>query len=268
MSRRYPKEVHDFIRDHVAGHTAQELADLVNSQFGTEFTAASMKSYKHNHNLKSGTPGGLPKDRPTELYPAEVAAYIRENYKGTGYADMAARLREVFGREYTPTQIMGYYKNHKLNSGLTGRFEKGHVPTNKGRKGYVSPGSEKGWFRKGSQPWDTVPVGTIATKTDGYLWKKIDNKPGDWRQNWKQLHLLVWEEAHGPVPEGHRVIFKDKNRQNCAPENLTLVSLAENVVMNKNGLRFENAAHTETGILIAKIKIAAGKRKKRRETHE
>ena len=205
MSQRYPREVHAFIRDHVAGRTAQELADMTNAAFGTNFTASSMKSYK---------------------------------------------------------------ANHKLNSGLTGRFEKGHIPPNKGRKGYVAPGSEKGWFQKGSTPWDTVPVGTIVTKTDGYLWKKIDDKPGVWLQNWKQLHLLIWEDAYGPVPEGHRVIFKDGDHQNCTLENLALVTLAENAVMNKSGLRFTNAAHTETGILIAKIKIAAGKRKKRRNTHE
>lgn len=264
MSRRYPKEVHDFIRDNVEGRTAQELADITNAAFGTDFTASSMKSYKANHKLRSGTPCGLPKGRPTEMYPAEVAAYIQANYRGTGHADMAAQLRENFGRKYTTAQITAYYKNHKLNSGLTGRFEKGNVPPNKGRKGYVAPGSEKGWFRKGGTPWDTVPIGTIVTKTDGYLWKKIDDKPGVWLQNWKQLHLLIWEEAHGPVPEGHRVIFKDKNRQNCVLENLAMVSLAENAVMNRAGLRFENAAHTETGILIAKIKIAARNRKKQK----
>ena len=60
------------------------------------------------------------------------------------------------------------------------------------------------------------------------------------------------------------MIFKDKNRQNCVLENLALVSLAENAVMNRAGLRFENAAHTETGILIAKIKIAARNRKKQK----
>ena len=265
---RYPKEVHDFIRDNVSGRTAQELADMTNAAFGTGFTAASMKAYKNNHKLKSGTPGGLPKGRATELYPAEVAAYIREHYKGTGHAAMAAQLKAVFGREYTTAQIKAYYQNHKLNSGLTGRFEKGHISHNKGLKGCIAPGCEKGWFKKGGQPWDTVPVGTIVTKTDGYLWKKIDDKPGIWLQNWKQLHLLLWEEAYGPVPEGYRVIFKDKNKQNCVLDNLALVSMAENVVMNREGLRFENPEHTEAGILIAKIKIAAGKQKKRRNTRE
>lgn len=263
MSRGYSPEVRAFIADNVAGRTAQELADMTNAAFGTAFTAATMKSYKANHKLKSGTPVGLP-GTPSKLFPAHVAAYIRENYHGTGHAEMAARLKETFGKEYTQAQIAAYYKNHKLNSGLTGRFEKGNIPQNKGRKGYIAPGCEKGWFQKGDQPWDTVPVGTIVEKSDGYLWKKINDLPGGWRQNWKQLHLLVWEEGNGPVPEGHRVIFKDGNRRNCDLENLALVTLAENAVLNRCGLRFEHGEHTETGILIAKVKIATKKRQNRR----
>ena len=263
MSQRYSPEVHAFIRENVAGHTTAELAAMTNAAFGTNFDANKMKCYKTNHKLKSGTPCGLPKDRPTELYPAEVREYIHQHYKGTSYVTMAAQLKEVFGRDYTPGQIMGYYKNHKLNSGLTGRFEKGHVPPNKGRKGYSAPGAEKGWFQKGNQPWDTVPVGTVVTKGDGYLWKKIADQPGNWRHNWRQLHLIMWEEAHGPIPKGHLVIFKDGNRQNCVLENMALITQAENAVMNKQGLRYETAEHTETGILIAKVKIAASKRKKK-----
>lgn len=268
MSQRYSPEVHAFIRDNVAGRTAQELADMTNAAFGTSFTASSMKSYKSNRNLKSGTPCGIPKGTPTKMYPAHVAAYIREHYKGTGHADMAAQLKEAFGLDYTPAQIAAYYKNHKLNSGLTGHFQKGHIPPNKGRKGYCAPGSEKGWFKKGDQPWNTVPVGTIVTKADGYLWKKINDLPGSWLQNWKQLHLLIWEEANGPVPEGCRIIFKDHNPQNCTIENLAMVTLSENAVMNHCGLRFDDPQHTETGILIAKVKIAASKQMKRMDNHE
>lgn len=263
MSRRYTKEVHAFIAEHVAGCTTKDLAEMVNAAFGTEFTPASMKSYKANHKLKSGTPGGLPKGRATELYPAHVAEYIRTHYKGTPYARMAELLKEEFGLDYTPAQMMGYYKNHKLNSGLTGRFESGHVPPNKGRKGYHAPGSEKGWFQKDHQPWNDVSVGTVLTKTDGYLWKKIDDLPGAGIRNWRQLHILLWEEANGPIPDGHRVIFKDGDKQNCSVENLMLVSLAENAVMNRSGLRFTIPEHTETGRLIAKIKIAARRKRNR-----
>jgi hypothetical protein len=258
MSQRYGPEVHAFIRDHVEGRTTAELAEITNARFGTDFTVAKMKNYKSNHSLRSGTRCGLAKDRPTDLYPAEVRDYIHQNYKGTSHAKMAAQVKERFGREYSVRQIMAYYKNHKLNSGLTGRFEKGNIPPNKGRKGYSAPGAEKGQFKKGNTPHNQLPVGTVLRKADGYLWKKI----GEGGRDWKQLHLLLWEEANGPVPKGHLVIFKDGNRQNCVLENLTMISQAENAVMNKRGLRFDNPEYVDTGILIAKIKIAAREKRK------
>lgn len=61
MPRKYKPEVHAFIAAHVAGTTTQELARITNAAFGTNFTAASMKSYKANHNLKSGTRHGVEK---------------------------------------------------------------------------------------------------------------------------------------------------------------------------------------------------------------
>lgn len=265
MSQRYAPEVHAFIFENVAGYSAEELAQMTNAAFGTDFTKSSMKSYKANHNLKSGTKSGIKKGKPSKVFPAHIVSFISEHYKGTGPKQMAQSLNDTFGTSYTMQQLSAYYKNHHLNSGLTGRYEKGHVSHNKGCKGYYAPGSEKGWFRKGERPWDTVPVGTVVVKSDGYLWKKVGDKPGVWTQNWRQLHLLLWEEAHGAVPEGHRVIFKDGDRQNCVLENLALISLAENAVMNRHGLRFDKAEHTETGILIAKIKIASLRRKKGRK---
>ena len=265
MSRRYPKEVHDFIRANVEGRTTKELAELVNAAFGLDFTPASMKSYKANHHLKSGTPSGTPKDAPSALFPAPVADFIRQHHQGVGNEDLTDMVNQEFGAAYTVAQIRSYRKNHKLPSGVDCKFQKGHVSPNKGKKGVCAPGSEKGWFQKGHDPHNTVPVGTILTKSDGYLWKKIDDKPGIWRQNWRQLHILTWEEHNGPLPEGYRLIFKDGDRTNCSIENLAMVTLAENAVLTNCHLRFDDPEFTETGILIAKIQIAAGKRKKQED---
>lgn len=263
MIWKYPEPVAEFIRENVAGHTSTELADMVNRQFGTDFTPAKIKAYKSNHHLKSGTPTGTPAGLPTELYPAEVKEYILANYRGTGYADMVQQLRQTFGREYTTQQIMAYYKNHKLNSGLTGQFEPGNAPHNKGQH-FLAPGSEKGWFRKGDDPYNTVPVGTVLTKSDGYLWKKLEAEPKAGRYNWKQLHHIVWEEANGPVPETGVILFRDNDRKNCALENLTLVSRSELATMNRHGVKVTTPEGTDAKILIAKIRIAA-KQKRRKK---
>jgi hypothetical protein len=42
----------------------------------------------------------------------------------------------------------------------------------------------------------------------------------------------VWEQHNGPIPPKHIVAFKDRNRANCAIENLELMSMADNARRN------------------------------------
>jgi hypothetical protein len=43
------------------------------------------------------------------------------------------------------------------------------------------------------------------------------------------LHHLVWERAHGPIPAGHKLAFRDGNHLNCALENLELLTNSDQV---------------------------------------
>jgi len=246
--RRYPKEVHEFIAKHVKGRTTAELTAHVNEKFGPIFTEGKMKSYKSNHKLKSGTPVGMPAGGPTKLYPKQVRDFIHKNHKGTGPKDMAELLNEAFGTEYTKEQMKSFYGNNNISSGLTGRFQKGNIPPNKGRTGYVAPGSEKGWFKKGQASHNKMPVGTEVIKGDGYLWKKVA-EPNKWRQK----HILVWEEKNGEVPDGHVLTFLDGDRTNVDIDNIALITMAESLQLTRMKLRSENPEFTKTGILIAKI---------------
>ncbi len=255
---RYPKEVHDFIRENVKGRTTAELADLVNRKFGTSFTSGSMKAYKANHKLRSGMPTGVPKGMPSRLFPEEVAQFILSNYKGTGHQDMADRLNAKFGTDYTKDQIKAYYANHHLNSGLTGHFQPGQEPPNKGKKGVCATGCERTWFQKGHTPWNKLPVGIELVKADGYLWRKM----GEGAREWRQVHVLNWEAVHGTIPKGYHLTFLDGDKLNCDLENLELVSCEENLELNRSGLRDSRPEVTKAAIALAKVKVAAEKRRK------
>lgn len=147
MAVRFPKEVQEFIKNNVRGVSSEELAEMVNLQFGTSFTKTQMQAYKKNHKLQSGRPTGR-KTFYSDTYPKEIADFIHANYKGVGPKEMSEILNREFGRNYTQQQITGYYKNHKLNSGLDGRFKKGQESWIKGKKGIHFEGSEKGWLKK------------------------------------------------------------------------------------------------------------------------
>jgi len=110
-----------------------------------------------------------------------------------------------------------------------GQFRKGQTPHNKGksRKYWASPEAEelmaKGQFKPGECRDDNPrkrQIGHEKVYADGYVW--IITEHGR-----RQKHRWVWEQAHGPIPPDHCVKFRDGNRQNCALDNLYLVSRAD-----------------------------------------
>ncbi len=264
MARRYPREVHEFIAANVVGRTTRELVSLVNARFGLDFTESAMKSYKTNHKLKSGTPCGLPSGHPSDVFPQAVIDYIYQHYKGVGNKEMAQRLNEAFGTSYTTKQLNFFYKNHKLNSGLDGRFEKGHVPANRGKKGICAPGCEKTQFKKGNLPATTKPIGYERISKDGYVEVKIKMRPSrpDCNDNFVAKHRLIWEQAYGPIPPDCVVIFKDGDRRNFDLSNLALVTKAERLEMTKRGLFSTDADMTQAGIMVARVRTTIYKKKK------
>lgn len=202
MAVRYAPEVHQFIRDHLADYTQTEMAEKVNEIFRTEFTPASMKSYYSNHKLRAGKREKI----RSKLWPEEAVAVLMEVYKGHTYKETIELLKERTGREYTTAQLKSYYANHKLNSGMTGRFEKGSTPWTKGKKWseYMSPEaqerSRQTCYDHAHIPDNRLPVGTIRKTKDGYLIKKVKERGYQW-ERWKLLHRLTWEENFGPIPE-------------------------------------------------------------------
>lgn len=118
--------------------------------------------------------------------------------------------------------------------GVSGRFSAGHETWNKGAKGWKAGGrSAQTRFRPGNRPHTWRPIGTERVTYDGILQRKVceSGYPPD---DWKAVHVMVWEEENGPVPRGHVVVFKDGNRERIALENLELVTRRE--LMRRNSV--------------------------------
>jgi hypothetical protein len=134
MPKRHSSEVLSFVRENAGGRTTDELLELVIERFGPIFTPGSLKAYKSNHKIRSEMPTGHRVGEPTKQFPAPVRDYIMTHYKGTGHKAMAEKLNAEFGTAYTPSRIKGFYGNHKLNSGLSGRFNEGASPPTRARR--------------------------------------------------------------------------------------------------------------------------------------
>lgn len=115
--------------------------------------------------------------------------------------------------------------------GIGTRFPKGHRPWNKGMKGFDAGGrSKETRFKKGHRPQTWRPVGSYRY-SHGYLQQKITDT-GYPPRDWKAVHVLLWEKHHGPVPDGHVVIFKNGRKDDIRIENLELLTRGENMRRN------------------------------------
>jgi hypothetical protein len=115
----------------------------------------------------------------------------------------------------------------------------------------VYPPELKVWWESGGRTKNWRPVESEFIDNKGYV--VVKTRTG----SWKRKHILIWEAANGPVPEGHRIIFADGNKQNIRLDNLILLSNREMLLMNNKHLIFPDADATKAGLLIAKIIILA-----------
>lgn len=60
----------------------------------------------------------------------------------------------------------------------------------------------------------------------GWMMRKVSDT-GKYSQDWRPAHIVEWEKAHGSVPKGCILIFKDGNNLNSSIENLECISRAE-----------------------------------------
>jgi hypothetical protein len=182
--------------------------------------------------------------------------FIRSNVPGRSNADLTELFNRKFELNVRMAQLKAFKKNNKISSGLTGKFEHGHIPVNKGKKG-ISRGGVATHFKKGHKPYNYVPVGSERVNGDDYVDIKIADP-----NKWKGKHILEWESHNGPVPKGYAVIFGDKNRRNFDQENLILVSRKLLATLNRKRLIQHNADFTRTGIIVANIYQKIGDRKR------
>ena len=200
-------------------------------------------------------------------YTEEEHKFLKSFIPGHTYKEIVAEYNKRFEEPITESRVKAYMANHKINNGLTGRFRKGNIPYNKGKHTPTVGRTAETQYKKGNLPHNTKPIGYERITKDGYIEVKIKMRPsypsnGD---NFKAKHHIVWEEAHGPIPEGYIVTFLDQNKQNCALENLALISRAEHLQMTRCDLRSEIPQITETGVLIARAKVMTKKLKRKKQ---
>jgi len=145
------------------------------------------------------------KMRRRELYRAFVKAFQRSDVSFDAFKNLCTRKGWM--------------------TGCDGRFEKGIVPANKGKTMPYNPNSARTQFKKGSLPPNTKWLGHERLSKDGYveISVKQTNPHTGFERRYVLKHRWLWEQMHGPVPEGMALKCKG-DRLNCDPSNWELVS--------------------------------------------
>lgn len=172
-------------------------------------------------------------------YTAQERQFMEEYVPGHSYREIREAFMEKFGWGISTGQVKSYINNHRLNTGRTGRFKKGHVPANH------------------------RPVGSERVNRNGYVEVKVE-EPNKWRMK----HRVVWESVNGKIPKGCIIIFRDNDKTNTNINNLLLIKRSTNAILNHTGLYVHSGELKETAVHIAELKTASSKVKRRNRKKE
>lgn len=211
----------------------------------------------------------------------EIAAQIEQLYPNTDTEEVSRLTGIDVARIHAYANHNGWRKTKEFLSeqgrqrmtpdhpGWKAGFQKGHVPANKGRKGYDPGGrSSETRFKKGNRPHTWKPIGSYRINADGYLDRKISDT-GYPPRDWRPVHRLVWIEANGPLPAGHVVRFKP-GRRTVDPEQITADAL-ECITQAENARRNVWHAHMPPELrklMGARIALARAINRRQRENED
>lgn len=167
----------------------------------------------------------------SKAWTAQQVEWLRDLYPDTSNAQIAKLLGRTEPSVLQKAIKLGLKKSAEYLETKPGCFSKCIKPWNKGKKWDSGGRSAETRFKKGQNPHNWHPIGHERLTKDGIWERKVaDTKVKS--QDWRPIHVLVWEQCNGPVPEGHIVVFRDGNRENFDPSNLECISRAENMRRN------------------------------------
>ncbi|MBN5141625.1 HNH endonuclease [Stenotrophomonas maltophilia] len=181
-------------------------------------------------------------------FPAFLIAHVLERPKAAVYR-RAAALGLHKAEDFHTQPLAALWNGTQEPGSIASRIKPGATPANKGlrRPGWYAGRMRETQFKKGrpaSEARNYVPIGTEKVDPKRkVLMRKVTDDPALFPVNrWRPVHVMVWEAANGPVPEGHIVVFRPGLKTLIAAEitadRLETVTLAENMRRNSYHNRF------------------------------
>jgi hypothetical protein len=142
----------------------------------------------------------------------EELNWVTENFPRLGGLKCAPEFEKRFGKKRSHTAIMTFAHRHGIF------VDEDAIEAN------------KNYSRR-------VPIGTIVDDGDGYL--KIKVGPEYSSSGWVRYHRYLYEQKHGKIPRGYKIMFLDGDKRNYSDENMVAIPASYFALMNKLNLHSE-----------------------------
>lgn len=199
-------------------------------------------------------------------YTDEMKSFLREFIPGHTTKEIAAAFYNAFGIKLTKSKIQNLKTKLGVKSGtIGGRFERGHVPANKGKSWEEQGISEdkrqrmlSTCYKPGNMPHNAKdkPIGYERVTKDGYVEVKIADRPTqkERNDNFRMKHHIIWEEENGkPVPPSTMIVFADGDKRNFDPGNLVAVPRNLWSVITRKRIPYYDRESLEQAMAIARL---------------
>ena len=206
------------------------------------------------------------KGRQIHYAPAELA-WI-EKHRTLPRREAHARFCQAFGRsDVSLVNFTALCKRKGWPTGRTGRFRKGQAPANKGCKMPFNAKSAQTQFKPGNLPHNTRYAGHERICRDGYVEISVEetNPHTGFERRYVQKHRWLWEQANGPVPEGHCLKCLDGDKTNTDPNNWVCIPRAMLPRLNgRFGRGYDGADPAVKPLIMATTRLEHAAREKKK----
>lgn len=206
--------------------------------------------------------------RPHVAYSSDELSFV-EGRKELMIGDLHKAFVEKFGRDdVRACDLHALRKRKGWRTGRTGRFDQNSEPWNYGKRMPFNSNSAATQFKKGNRSGVAIhvykPIGTERVTEEGYLERKINDRM-PLQARWRAVHIINWETANGPLPDGHCLKCLDGNKLNTDAANWKLISRSMLPrLAGRHSLAFDTApAELKPTIMaVAELEHAARKKAK------
>jgi len=215
---KYTPEMLAFIRARSASMSRADIATEFSARFGVTVSERAIASTIKREGLPARDRKGMGAG-PKLLTPAQDA-WLRIAYRQHDINVVHRMLNQVWSLSLTVNQVRAYLKNHGILSGRTGWLTGNDDP-----RSYRGPrAANSGCFQAGRPPQEArnyQPIGTLRKTRD--QWERKVTDDGPIHRRWVAEARLIWEAAHGPIPDRHVVVHLDGDVDNLDLSNLRCV---------------------------------------------